>query len=208
MKIPHIIDRTRLAMGWQNPWQTRSLRSISHIARHHSATATGTTAIFENHWRVMGWRNGGYHYTILRNGDIERNYPETVVTNGVAGHNYRIINICLVGNSSFTDEQEQAWEWLVNDLLHRLPNVTGIGRVLGHNEFSNQATLCPGTDMNLVREKLLKTPPYLKYTVEAGDTLWQLSMRFGIEVADLQEVNNLGASDLIRVGQQLIIPKF
>ncbi|WP_432967360.1 NlpC/P60 family protein [Dactylosporangium sp. CA-233914] len=41
--------------------------------------------------------------------------------------------------------------------------------------------------------------------VQPGDTLWGLARRNGTTVADLQRLNNLGTSTLIRIGQTLIL---
>lgn len=43
------------------------------------------------------------------------------------------------------------------------------------------------------------------YTVQAGDTLWEISQRFKVEVAELKRVNHL-RSDVIQIGQTLTIP--
>ena len=43
------------------------------------------------------------------------------------------------------------------------------------------------------------------YKVEAGDTLWEISRRFGVSVADIKETNGL-IRDTISIGQRLIIP--
>ncbi|MET7424759.1 LysM peptidoglycan-binding domain-containing C40 family peptidase [Dactylosporangium sp. NPDC005555] len=50
-------------------------------------------------------------------------------------------------------------------------------------------------------------PPETPQTVivHAGDTLWGLARRNGTTVADLQRLNNLGTSTLIRIGQTLTI---
>ena len=79
-----IIDRTGEALG-RNIARTRSVNDIRRIAIHHSATTSGTTAIFENWWRTqasMGAPNavGGYHEVILLNGDLELNYLPTKVS--------------------------------------------------------------------------------------------------------------------------------
>ncbi|WP_426503625.1 C40 family peptidase [Dactylosporangium sp. McL0621] len=41
--------------------------------------------------------------------------------------------------------------------------------------------------------------------VQPGDTLWGLAHRNDTTVADLQRLNNLGASTLIRIGQTLVL---
>jgi LysM repeat protein len=50
------------------------------------------------------------------------------------------------------------------------------------------------------------TPAPQTYVVLEGDTLSTIADRFGISVAALQRANGLGGSDVINVGQVLIIP--
>ncbi len=45
------------------------------------------------------------------------------------------------------------------------------------------------------------------YIVQAGDTLWTIAKRFNVGVEEIKEVNNL-TSNLINIGQELIIPGF
>ncbi|TLY19215.1 MAG: LysM peptidoglycan-binding domain-containing protein [Nitrospirae bacterium] len=45
-----------------------------------------------------------------------------------------------------------------------------------------------------------------KVIVERGDTLWALARKYRVRLADLMAVNNL-TSDLIRPGQELILPE-
>jgi N-acetylmuramoyl-L-alanine amidase len=44
------------------------------------------------------------------------------------------------------------------------------------------------------------------HRVQAGDTLWLLSRKYGTSVARLRELNGLTASEEIRVGQEIIVP--
>lgn len=44
------------------------------------------------------------------------------------------------------------------------------------------------------------------YTVQKGDTLWNISKKYNISTSELKEINNLD-SNLINIGQKLIIPE-
>jgi len=44
------------------------------------------------------------------------------------------------------------------------------------------------------------------YIVQPGDTLFAIAVRFHTTVAALKQLNGLGASDLIQVGQKLLVP--
>lgn len=131
----------------------RSISAITHIARHHSATATGDFFTFwNNRWRGLGWLTGGYHEIIYPDGTVELCYDPDMVTNGIGNHNSYTYHICLVGNGSFTPAQEKAWEDRAKLAMERFD--VPVERVLGHKEFSGAATACPGIDMKQVRLRL------------------------------------------------------
>lgn len=209
-----LIDLTRQSMGWSQPFQTRAMNQITRIAIHHSASVNGSQMIFENHWRNLGWRNGGYSEIILPNGDVEICYAPTVVTNGVMGHNLDTYNICVVGNFRINGAQPSATQ--MRSLLERIRfnasrfNVAS-HRVLGHNEFPNNPTICPGQDMNNLRQQLQvpKVAPATSgnqlstHTVRAGETLFGIARQHGTTVAELERLNNMGNVNLIRPGQVL-----
>jgi len=44
------------------------------------------------------------------------------------------------------------------------------------------------------------------YTVQPGDTLFKIALKHGVSVESLSRANNLGAADILRVGQHLTIP--
>ncbi|MGM0232995.1 N-acetylmuramoyl-L-alanine amidase [Enterococcus sp. AZ094] len=139
-------------LGPSNP--NRSVAGITKIARHHSATATGDVWAFQNHWRgTLGWGTGGYHEIILRDGSVQLIYRDNVTTNGVGNHNSKTYHICVVGNGSFTAEQEEAFDERARAAMHRF-NLKA-SDVLGHNEFSGHGSnTCPGTNMAAVRSRL------------------------------------------------------
>lgn len=146
-KIHDIRSQTKRTNG------TRPLSRITHIARHHSATTTGDFFSFWKHWNgTNGWGTGGYHEIILRDGTVQLCYDPEEITNGVGGQNSYIYHICVVGNGSFTQAQEVAFNERCRLAMERL-NIP-VNRVLGHREFPGAATTCPGINMNVVRDRL------------------------------------------------------
>src|SRR5699024_5006567 len=98
----------------------RNVSTINKIARHHSATTAGDFwSFWNNRWKGLGWITGGYHEIILRDGSVQLCYDANMVTNGVKGHNQRTYHICVVGNGSFTDAQENTYEIRAKKAMER-----------------------------------------------------------------------------------------
>jgi LysM repeat protein len=51
-----------------------------------------------------------------------------------------------------------------------------------------------------------RPPGWVVYIVQPGDTLYRLSLAYGITVGDLQRANCMGTSTLLHVGQSLYVP--
>ena len=49
---------------------------------------------------------------------------------------------------------------------------------------------------------------YKKHTVQSGDNMWNLSVKYGMPQAELLKANNLTTSSLLRIGQTLKIPVY
>jgi membrane-bound lytic murein transglycosylase D len=45
----------------------------------------------------------------------------------------------------------------------------------------------------------------VSYTIQNGDSLWKISRKFNVKVADVKAWNNLGDQSLLRPGQQLTL---
>ncbi len=66
-------------------------------------------------------------------------------------------------------------------------------------------TILVGQELN-IPEGLVQRPTHvISYVVRPGDTLWNISQRFGTTVRDIQELNNW-FQDFIIVGQILLVP--
>jgi LysM repeat protein len=74
------------------------------------------------------------------------------------------------------------------------------------NGIANPDLIFPGDVLRLPggSEKPRTEPG--AYVVEAGDTLTGIAERYSVSVSALQEANGLGDSDLIVIGQMLVIP--
>ncbi len=66
-------------------------------------------------------------------------------------------------------------------------------------------TATPTTTPTYTPISYTPTPAHIVYTVEAGDTLGGIARRFNTTVEAIMELNNL-SSDLINIGQELVIP--
>jgi|GEM_PF-498837 len=202
----NIVDLTTQTMGSLNPANTRDVSQIRYIGIHHSATEGGNVFDFEDYWKSIGWRTGGYSEIILRDGTVQLCYDPTVITNGINGYNTPTYHICVVGNGSFTPEQDRVLEEriLTNMLRFNIP----IDRVLGHNEFPGTNTFCPGRDMNALRQRLTQdVGVQVAHTVVPGESLWTISLLYDVPIVEIQQANGLGTSMYIYPGQVLIIPQ-
>jgi LysM repeat protein len=50
------------------------------------------------------------------------------------------------------------------------------------------------------------TVTYISYTIKPGDSMWDLSIKYGIPMAELLKVNNMNENSLLSVGQKIKIP--
>ena len=123
-----------------------------------------------------------------------------------------------------SENQQQALSKLVEGLLRNqnLSRITGLTHVFGHRHLPNQSTYCPGMTLENVR-KLIRiearepnnepptseTPPPTRqtYVVQKGDTLFSIARQYNTTVLELQKLNRLGYSTLIRIGQMLYVTK-
>lgn len=64
-------------------------------------------------------------------------------------------------------------------------------------------TLWPGNAQAAVPASPASTTQSIRYTVRSGDSLWAISRRFRVSVADLRDWNDLPAGQQLRPGQRL-----
>lgn len=136
------------------------IRYIRNIAIHCSSGFANAESIQAYFLRPKsqggrGWKTGGYHVIIERDGTVHQMYDYNKVTNGVLGFNSDTIHICYVGGvenigtpskpiwkakDTRTDIQKvklhvevaKAWKWLKDNGK----DVTKDLGVVGHRDFS------------------------------------------------------------------------
>ena len=169
---------------------TRNVSSIKTIVRHHSGTNNGDfDSFWNNRWKGLGWQTGGYAEIILRDGTVQLCYDPNMVTNGVLDHNSYTYHICVVGNGSFTEAQEKAFEERCKLAMSRF-NIT-VENVKGHGEIT--PTECPGINMNMVRNRL-KEVKYVQANVKYDGKSVNgiiIDNRTYVQVRDLAELLKL-----------------
>ena len=96
--------------------------------------------------RAKGWRMGGYHHVIRRDGSIEKGRDLTAQGAHAKGYNHKSVGICLVGgvepDGKTPEDNFRAPQ--INQLVALLKRLRGMypsARIIGHNEISSKA--CP-----------------------------------------------------------------
>ncbi len=94
-----------------------------------------------------------------------------------------------------------------------------VAQLCAWNQINSRATLQPGQKLQVrdevssiaaeepaaIQVAYTETPPATNYTVRHGDSLWNISRRFGVSVAQLQQWNQLGHGSVLQPGQTLIV---
>lgn len=128
-------------------YATRQLRAITHICIHHSAVAA--TVPVENvakyHVQDQDWPGIGYHFYVKPDGAIYQTQRTETVSWHVSHNNDYSVGICVAGDFTYAPPPQsqinaaaQLVAWLMQELA--VPE----GNILGHKEFPNNDTSCPG----------------------------------------------------------------
>ncbi|MCP4379733.1 MAG: N-acetylmuramoyl-L-alanine amidase [bacterium] len=149
--------RPQSAVASTNMWKTSGYRVWKYIVVHHSATARGNAASFDQSHRQRGWDELGYHFVIDNgkggpDGQIEvggrwRKQKWGAHTGGTPNNEYNNhgIGICLVGDFS-SNMPSRAQIAALEQLIRKLANKYNIDpdNVIGHREGPKATTACPG----------------------------------------------------------------
>lgn len=136
-----------------DPEPRRTLKQITHISVHHSGVEGGTPQGYADyHVNTKKWYHIGYHTVISASQTYQTNDFFTFSYH-TSGQNDYTVSVSVSGDFTKRDLTEVERKNLYAAILTFMSifNI-GIENVLGHDEFPNQSTECPGFDMNIVRD--------------------------------------------------------
>jgi len=184
----------------------------THITVHN--TANNASAWNEIAYMISNNNEVSYHFAVdhveaVQGLPLNRNGWHAGDGGSGTGNRQSIgIEICysLSGGTNFTNAEKNAAKLVAK--LMKDHNIS-LSNVKTHQSWSGK--YCPHRTLDLGWQRFLNmvqaetntnnTPG--TYTVQAGDTLYAISIKFGVTVAQLQSWNNLGTSTTILVGQVL-----
>lgn len=138
------------------------MRQITEIIVHSTATPKGMNATAKDvdRWhRQKGYDCIGYHFVILRNGQIQAGRAVGAVGAHCKGHNVNTIGVAYVGGlnenkksaDTRTGAQKIALNVLLGDLIKQYPTIR---KISGHRDYCN--TACPSFDASAEYQHLIK----------------------------------------------------
>ena len=142
------------------------MRRITKIYIHHSALPRdkGIDEIRELHIG-RGFDDIGYHFVIDQSGKVWTGRPIDKEGANVKGDNKESIGICVCGNcdeKSPLKSQIEALEKLVLELCKKWGKL----EILGHRDYSNSDTQCPGNYLYSILPELRNKANTLYYATK------------------------------------------
>lgn len=123
------------------------MRKINQIVIHCSDSDIQSHDNIETirDWhKQRGFDDIGYHFVILKSGQIEIGRPLHVQGAHCKGHNQDSIGICLTGKKNFSSQQLIALGLLCKDLMIQLG--IDVRNVYPHNHYDSGKT-CPNFEL-------------------------------------------------------------
>ena len=129
------------------------MRAINEIIIHCTATKAGRELTIDElrAWhKQKGFKDVGYHYVVMPDGEIKNCRPITMCGAHCKGHNANSIGLAYVGgldaNGKPADTRTQQQRDALKVAVQVLRDVFGDVPVRGHNEYANKA--CPCFDVH------------------------------------------------------------
>lgn len=142
----------------------RDLSKITNIDLHHSASPQADYNGIETiknfakfHVNGHGWPGIGYHYVVAPDGIVYKTGNDDESRWSVGGHNSYTISMMFVGRLDVEEMPEVQLNagLALADVLSDAYTIP-IKKIMGHKEYPDQSTTCPGFDPEEFRIKLAK----------------------------------------------------
>ena len=121
------------------------MRQINKHIIHCSDSTFGNVMEIRRWHLARGFDDVGYHFVIIRNGEIEVGRQLCTVGAHCRGYNIDSIGTCLIGVDNFNQVQLDTLTKLHNGLLELFPNI----KAYGHREFNKHKT-CPNLSQKII----------------------------------------------------------
>jgi LysM repeat protein len=94
-----------------------------------------------------------------------------------------------------------------SDTLYKIASLYGVtvAAIVAANNITNPNLIYP--NQVLVIPASAPSTSTVRYTVQAGDTLYKIAAKYGVTVSAIVTANNITNPNLIHPGQVLVIPR-
>lgn len=134
-----------------------------------------------------------------------------VSANNLANPNLIFPNQVLVIPTGSTPPPSTGGTYTVQpgDTLYRIAARFGttVTAIVNANNIADPNLIYPGQVLVIPSASSGTTPSQVAYTVQPGDTLYRIAVRYGTTVAAIVNANNIANANLIYPGQVLVIPQ-
>lgn len=124
----------------------RSISKIKYLMIHHTGSSKLCFMDLVNlHTRTLHkWPTVGYHYYILKSGDVIKCNHPNVIVNGCLNFNSNTLHICFEGDYT-SDDFNLNFDSIIDMIVKDLPSGIRFKDILCHCDKKN--TRCPGSNL-------------------------------------------------------------
>lgn len=164
-KVNPIQDITdTLPARFPDPEKMRSSEQITHISVHHSGVEGGTIQGYAKyHVNDLKWAHIGYHIVIKGDQLYQTNDLLTFSYHTSSNNHYTIgisVSADLTQRGMSDVERNNLYAAILTVMdIFKIP----VEHILGHNEYPDNNTTCPATDMERIRNDIRTIQNQMEY---------------------------------------------
>jgi len=123
-----------------------------------------------------------------------------------------VMNKHLAGLTTSRGDDKNVYIVQAGDSLWKISQRFGVSldKLFAANNMNSSTVIYPGQKIIIPQGNEAMNVPkvtYINHTIVKGDTLWNLSYKYGVTVEDIAKANGISTSAVLYVGQVLKIPK-